>query len=117
MTGAEMMGDITTTTIFSVCAAILVGIGAFGLFSRPHLLRRIIAFNVIGSGIFLMFGAMAYRLPGAMADPVPQAMVITGIVVALAGTALAVALVVRLFEETGRATLPGEDEADDAALD
>jgi multicomponent Na+:H+ antiporter subunit C len=36
---------------------------------------------------------------------VPQAMVITGIVVAFAASALAVALVLRLFEETGQATL------------
>jgi multicomponent Na+:H+ antiporter subunit C len=33
-------------------------------------------------------------------------MVITGIVVAFAASALAVALTLRLFEETGRATLP-----------
>jgi multicomponent Na+:H+ antiporter subunit C len=97
---------------------VLIGIGAFGLFTRAHLLRRIVAFNVIGSGVFLMFGAMANRHSrGAGTDPVPQAMVITGIVVALAATALAVTLMVRLFEETGRATLPGEDEADDRGRD
>ena len=39
------------------------------------------------------------------ADPVPQAMVITGIVVAFSATALAVALVLRMFETTGDATL------------
>jgi multicomponent Na+:H+ antiporter subunit C len=36
---------------------------------------------------------------------VPQALVITGIVVAFAATALAVALLLRLFETTGAATL------------
>ena len=45
------------------------------------------------------------RGAGFAADPVPQAMVITGIVVAFAATALAIALVLRLFEETGRVTL------------
>jgi multicomponent Na+:H+ antiporter subunit C len=108
---------MTTAVIFGICAAILVGVGAFGLVSRAHLLRRIVAFNVVGSGIFLMFGAMGARHPDIAADPVPQAFVITGIVVALAATALAVALVVRLFEETGRATLPGEDEADEPGTD
>jgi multicomponent Na+:H+ antiporter subunit C len=108
---------MTTAVIFGICAAILVGVGAFGLVSRAHLLRRIVAFNVVGSGIFLMFGAMGTRHPHIAADPVPQAFVITGIVVALAATALAVALVVRLFEETGRATLPGEDEADEPGTD
>jgi multicomponent Na+:H+ antiporter subunit C len=108
---------VTTATVFSVCAALLVGIGAFGLISRRHLLRRLVAFNVIGSGVFLMFGALGNRHAEGGADPVPQAFVITGIVVALAATAVAVALIVRLFEETGRATLPGEDEADDRGTD
>ena len=42
---------------------------------------------------------------GLGGDPVPQALVITGIVVAFAATALAVALLLRLFQETGRASL------------
>ena len=108
---------MTTATIFSVCAALLVGVGAFGLVARAHLLRRLVAFNVIGSGVFLMFGGLGDRLPQSGADPVSQAFVITGIVVALAATALAIALIIRLFEETGRATLPGEDEADDPGTD
>jgi multicomponent Na+:H+ antiporter subunit C len=103
-----------TATVFAICAAALVGIGAFGLVTRAHLLRRIVAFNVLGSGVFLVLGALGNRDP-AGSDPVPQAIVITGIVVALAATALAVALIVRLFEETGRATLPGEGEADGPA--
>lgn len=108
---------MTSVTIFGVCAALLVGIGAFGLVSRAHLLRRIVAFNVIGSGIFLMFGALGSRHPDAGPDPVPQAFVITGIVVALAATALAIALATRLFDETGHVVLPGEDEADDSGTD
>jgi multicomponent Na+:H+ antiporter subunit C len=43
------------------------------------------------------------------ADPVPQALVITGLVVAFAATALGVALVVRLAQETSRAP-PHADE-------
>jgi multicomponent Na+:H+ antiporter subunit C len=108
---------MTTAAIYGICAAVLIGLGAFGLVTRAQLLRRIVAFNVIGSGVFLMFGALANRHPDAGTDPVPQAFVITGIVVALAATALAVTLIVRLFEETGRATLPGEDEADDPGRD
>ena len=52
------------------------------------------------SGIFLVFGAVARRGAGAgfEADPVPQALVITGIVVAFSASALAVALLKRLAE-------------------
>jgi multicomponent Na+:H+ antiporter subunit C len=106
---------MSAAAIFGICAATLIGIGAFGLVTRAHLLRRLVAFNVLGSGVFLMFGALGNRDPARLADPVPQAFVITGIVVALAATALAVALIVRLYEETGRATLPGEDETDGPA--
>jgi multicomponent Na+:H+ antiporter subunit C len=41
---------------------------------------------------------------------VPQALVITGIVVAFSATAMAVALVLRLSDETGVTTLDSENE-------
>jgi len=42
---------------------------------------------------------------GFGADPVPQALVITGMVVAFSASALAVALLLRLFQAAGAATL------------
>jgi multicomponent Na+:H+ antiporter subunit C len=41
-------------------------------------------------------------------DPVPQALLITGIVVAFSATALAVALLLRLFDATGSVTLAND---------
>jgi multicomponent Na+:H+ antiporter subunit C len=78
---------------------VLVGLGLFGLIVHPQPLRKILAFNLIGSGVFVLFGAVALRgaAAGFGGDPVPQALVITGIVVAFAATALAVALLLRLF--------------------
>ena len=69
--------------------------------------REILAFNVLGSGIFLFFGVVARRgaAAGMGGDPIPQALVITGIVVAFSATALAVAILLRLFEETGGTSL------------
>ncbi|MFZ0495086.1 MAG: NADH-quinone oxidoreductase subunit K [Methylocella sp.] len=54
-----------------------------------------------------LFGIIARKgaAAGFAADPVLQAMVITGIVVAFSASALAIALVLRLFRETGRVTL------------
>ena len=98
---------MTLFTLFGLCAALLVGLGLYGLIVNPHPLRKILAFNVVGSGVFLLFGAIAYRGAGAGmgGDPVPQALLITGIVVAFSATALAVALLLRLFDETGSVTL------------
>jgi multicomponent Na+:H+ antiporter subunit C len=98
---------MTEATLYGLCSVVLVGVGLFGLIMHPHPLRKILAFNLIGGGVFLLLGAVARRgaAAGLDGDPVPQALVITGLVVAFAATALAVALLLRLFQETGRAAL------------
>ena len=101
---------MNAATLFGLCAAVIIGLGLFGLMVNAHPLRKILAFNVIGSGVFLLFGAIAPRgaAAGVDGDPVPQALLITGIVVAFSATALAVALLLRLFEATGCVTLSNE---------
>lgn len=98
---------MTETAVFGLCAAAAVGLGLYGLITNPQPLRKIIAFNLLGSGIFLMFGVVGRRgsAAGVGNDPVPQALVITGIVVAFAATALAIALLLRLFRAAGSVTL------------
>lgn len=95
--------------LYATAGAVAVGLGLYGLIAARLLLRRIVAFNLLGSGLFLYLGAAGAR--SGEADPVPQALIITGIVVALSASALAVGLVLALLRETGRADLPGEDEA------
>ena len=102
---------MSDATLYGVLGAVLVGLGLFGLIVHPQPLRKILAFNLIGGGVFLLFGVVARRgaSAGLGGDPVPQALVITGLVVAFAATALAVALLLRLVQETGRATLRSDD--------
>ena len=81
----------------------LVGIGLFALGLRGALLRRsllgrILAINICGAGVFLVLVAIAYRGPGLAPDALPHALVLTGIVVAVSATALALALGRRLRE-------------------
>jgi multicomponent Na+:H+ antiporter subunit C len=98
------------TTLFGLVACALVGIGLYGLIVNPQPLRKILAFNVVGSGVFLLFGVIARRgaAAGMGGDPVPQALLITGIVVAFSATALAITVMLRLFDETGSTTLAPE---------
>ena len=101
---------MSAATVFGLCAAAAAGLGLYGLIANPHPLRKIVSFNLLGSGVFLVFGVVARRgaVAGLGGDPVPQALVITGIVVAFAATALAVALLLRLFHETGSVALRSE---------
>ena len=98
---------MTESTLFGLMGAALVGAGLFGAIVQPEPLRKVLALNLLGAGLFITFGAIARRgaAAGLAADPVPQALVITGIVVAFAATALGIALVIRFFELTGRTTL------------
>jgi multicomponent Na+:H+ antiporter subunit C len=114
---------MTATTLYGLCGAALVGLGLYGLICHPGALRKILAFNLLGGGVFLLFGVIARRGGGALAaaglgtdsDPVPQALVITGLVVAFAATAIAVALLRRLAEANRQTTLdqapPGDQES------
>jgi multicomponent Na+:H+ antiporter subunit C len=97
--------------VYGLCAAVLVGLGLFGVIVQPQPLRKLLAFNLIGAGVFILFGAIARRgaAAGFGADPVPQGLIITGIVVAFSASALAVALLLRLFQETGRANLRSDE--------
>lgn len=109
-----MMAALQPGVLFGLCGAALVGIGLYAVVVSPGLLRRIVGCNILGAGIFLIFGAVARRGAGAgfAADPVPQALVITGIVVAFSASALAVALLKRLAEPAAdaeeKAALPAE---------
>lgn len=97
---------MTHATLFAFCGVVLFGIGLYGVVICRHLLRKVIALNLMGTGVFLVLIALAHRSPGVRPDPVPQAMVLTGVVVAVSATALGLALLRRFHRETGETELP-----------
>ena len=84
--------------VFALAGAALFAMGVAGVVLIGHLLRR--------SGAFLVLVGLAQRHD--VADPVPQAMVLTGIVVAVAATALALALVRKFHALSGQLELPDD---------
>ncbi|MGI9324968.1 MAG: NADH-quinone oxidoreductase subunit K, partial [Pseudomonadales bacterium] len=74
------------------------------------LLRQIIALNIMSGGVFLVLIASSSGGSAAEVDPVPRAMVLTGVVVAVSATALALALAARLRRVTGSPSLSTGDE-------
>ena len=98
--------------LYVVAAAVLFGVGVYGLIVSAHLMRKLFAINIMGNAIFILMVAVAGPIDGAP-DPVPQALVLTGIVIAVSATAFALALMVRLYQETGRATLAADESSDD----
>ncbi|MDX5335889.1 MAG: cation:proton antiporter subunit C [Marinobacter sp.] len=94
---------MTSALLYAFAGVALCGFGLFGFLRLQHLLRKLMAFNLIGSGVFLIMVGLAQR--NGQPDPVPQALVLTGIVVAIAATALAVVLIRRYYHLSGQTTL------------
>jgi multicomponent Na+:H+ antiporter subunit C len=83
---------LSATLVFAFTGIALFALGLRGALSHRELLGRVLGINVSGAGVFLMLVSLAYRGPLAAPDPLPHALVLTGIVVAVSATALALAL-------------------------
>jgi multicomponent Na+:H+ antiporter subunit C len=89
---------IDTAAAYAAMGVVLFAMGLLGLVLGRHPVRKILALNVMGTGIFLFLVAAAARFPLSRPDPVPHAMVLTGIVVAVSATALGLALAGRIHQ-------------------
>lgn len=92
------------SAVYVTAAAAVFAVGLYGALMLRHLLRKIIAVNMMGSAVFILMLAAAGGTESEP-DPVAQALVLTGIVVAVAATSFALALLVRIYGETGRTDL------------
>ena len=93
-------------------AIILILIGLYAVLIKKHLIKIVIGLSIVDAGINLLFVAVGYISGGTapifspgnedaaahMVDPVPQALVLTAIVIGFAVTALALSLVIRLYK-------------------
>jgi len=100
---------MSQTDAYALAGAALFVISLYGLITRPHLIHKILALNIMSGGVFLVLVGIARRVTSPDPDPVPHAMVLTGIVVTVASTAYALALAKRVYTETGEAVLDAPD--------
>jgi uncharacterized MnhB-related membrane protein len=77
----------------------IIGLGLWAFVRHRHLLRRLLAFNVLGSGVFLVLAGVA----GPRVEA--QALILAGLIVALLGSLLGASLIRRLFILDGRLAL------------
>jgi multicomponent Na+:H+ antiporter subunit C len=93
---------------------LLILIGFYGALTHRNLLRMIVAFTIADSGVNLVIVAIGYmrgrtapildstvkvaEAAARIIDPVPQALVLTAIVIGVGVTALMLAYAYKLFE-------------------
>lgn len=85
--------------------------GLWGILAKRNLIKKVIALNILYSSIIILFiyqgsfaGLWAPILTGTatdVVDPLPQALVLTAIVIGVSITALALCLVYRIYQRYG----------------
>ncbi len=104
--------------LFSIASAALVAIGLFMLVRSHYLLRALLGLTLMEAGVNLFLVSVGYRegaappiaidgqLPAVMVDPIPQALILTAIVIGVGVLGLALALALRLHQSEGTLWLP-----------
>jgi multicomponent Na+:H+ antiporter subunit C len=104
-------------TVVTIVGFLLVLVGLWGMLTQRNIIKIIIGFSIIDTGIHLVMVSIGY-LEGrtapilneavqqadavtAVVDPVPSALVLTAIVIGLAVTALMLVYAVQLHDRRG----------------
>ena len=94
-------------------AVLLFMIGALMVINKSNLFKKLIGINIMESSIFIMFIGGGYIRDAAVPametgnvqavyiNPLPSALMLTGIVVSVSVTAFALALILRLYDSYG----------------
>ena len=95
-----------------ILALMLFLIGIYGILVKRNLIKMIIGLMIVEYAVNLMFALVGYRVGGTapiitnevtkssiLVDPLPQALVLTAIVIGLGTTALLVSFAVRIHEK------------------
>lgn len=98
--------------LFMLTGGALFAVGLAGVFMRRDMVIRVVGASIMASGTFLVIVTGVPKGADGHADPVAQALVLTGVVISVSLSGYSLALVRRLREETvGRREERSEAEA------
>ncbi len=108
------MFDFPLSQLLMATGFLLIPIGFWSLLTRRNILRIIIGFSLVDTGIHIVMVAIGYRkggsapivdsaLPASLAiersvDPIPAALVVTAIVIGFSVTAIMLGFAIRLYD-------------------
>ncbi len=97
--------------IYYVAAISLILIGIYAVLVKKNMIKIVLGLTLIDSGVNILLVSLGYvkdktapifsnptLTAGDMVDPVPQALVLTAIVIGVAVTALALSIVIRIYD-------------------
>ena len=99
---------------YHFAAVLLLLIGFYIMIMSPNLIKKVLGLNIMETAVFLFFISVG-KLPGAgrapillegidpweFVNPVPQHMVILGVLITLGVTGFSLVLIIRIFQYYG----------------
>ncbi|MFB6102799.1 MAG: sodium:proton antiporter [Haloplanus sp.] len=107
------MLELIATKYTYLTVVVLLALGAYVMIESDNFVKKIIGLNVFQTGIFVFFISSAYRTGGRspvvgqggeggpFVSPLPHVLILTAIVVGVSLTAVALGLVIRIYESYG----------------
>ena len=91
---------------------VLFILGIWGMVRKDNLIKKVIALNIFNSSLVILFVYLGSRsgstapimeenVRGVPVDPLPQALMLTAIVIGVCLTALALSLILRIYRQNG----------------
>jgi multisubunit Na+/H+ antiporter MnhC subunit len=110
--------------VITIGALILLAIGLVGALTKKNLFKIFLSFSIAEASLFLYFIGMHFEVGKIapivteqmtqfsleMVDPVPQAMILTTIVIAIAVLSLALSFIINYFKLTNNMRVNEMDE-------
>ena len=89
----------------------LMMVGFYAMIAKENLIKKIVGMNIFQTAVFLFYVSIAkvdggtapieWALGGPYDNPLPHTLMLTGIVVSVSTTAVALALVIKIFKAYG----------------
>ncbi len=106
------MLEAVWTNVDYVASVVLFCIGLYIIIAKNNLIKKLLGLNIMETAVFSFIVAlgvldggeppiMGEGATGPYSSPIPQALVLTGIVVAVSTTALALGLIIRIYRQCG----------------
>jgi multicomponent Na+:H+ antiporter subunit C len=107
------MKNIVMDNMYYIASLLLFLIGLHTILAHSNIIKKIMGINIMETSIFLFFVSIGYIKDGGapilregeqnagFVNPIPTALILTGIVVAVSVTAYALSLAIKLYRFYG----------------
>lgn len=112
---SELLQELIVDRWAYACTILLLSVGLYGIVMKKNLIKKLVGMNILQGAVILFFIQLAYKRGGTVPiydvafghqpehyiNPLPHGLMLTAIVVSVATTGVALALLVSIHRRYG----------------